>query len=191
MGKFEVVVTAHSLGDRQFWANQIAEKMVEFVGGVSVYEGKGGWRSPKTGVLTYEDHTLLRSFIKKTSDMFDFMKPTLKQYRESAEQEVVFVIMDDVPYSLNEAVFDALEVDKVLTDPRFWDCNCTEYYINAKSIDVRCVLCGAKANEQPDARVDEIGRGGLFTTDDSWLVAYNMSEYYDSLDAFDLQRGKK
>lgn len=191
MARFEVVVTAHTPSDRLFWANQIAEKLVDFVGGVSVYEGKGGWRSPKTGVITYEEHTLLVAHVADTQETFATLEPTLKQYRESAEQEVVYVVIDGVPYSLNEAVFDALsETERVRTDPRFWDCNCTEYYINAKSVDVRCVLCGAKANEQPDARVNEIGRGGLFTTDDSWLVAYNISEYYDSLDAFDLRRGK-
>ncbi len=108
MSKFEVVVTAHNRADRTFWAVQIAEKMVDFVGGVSVYEGKGGWRSPDTGTITYEEHTLLRSFVDEPTEMFDHLKPTLKKYRESAEQEVVFIVVDDSPYSLNEAVFDAL-----------------------------------------------------------------------------------
>lgn len=108
MSLFEVVVTAHTPSDRLFWANQIAEKLVDLVGGVSVYEGKGGWRSPETGTITYEEHTLLRAYVSDPHEMFAQLEPTLRQYRESAEQEVVFVILDDEPYSLNEAVFDTL-----------------------------------------------------------------------------------
>ncbi len=109
MSLFEVVVTAHTPSDRLFWANQIAEKLVDFVGGVSVYEGKGGWRSPKTGAVIYEEHTLLRVHVAKTQDVFTYLEPTLRQYREEAEQEVVYIVVDGVPYALNEAVFDALD----------------------------------------------------------------------------------
>ncbi len=116
MARFEVVVTAHRLSDRKFWANQIAEKMVEFVGGVSVYEGKGGWRSPKTGTITYEEHTLLVAHVHDSQEFFALLEPTLKQYRKSAEQEVVYVVIDGVPYSLNEAVFDALDHIKTEKD---------------------------------------------------------------------------
>ncbi len=88
-----------------------------------------------------------------------------------------------------------LEWDKMKeegpTDPRFWACKCDKYFIHAKCMDVVCPLCGAKAKEQSDALVSEIGKGGLFATDDSWLVAYNLSEYYASLDAFDLRKYKK
>ncbi len=108
MARFEVVVTAHRPSDRLFWANQIAEEMVEFVGGVSVYEGKGGWRSPETGAIHYEPHTLLVAHVADPQAMFAKLEPTLRQYRESAEQEVVYVVVDDLPYSLNEAVFDVL-----------------------------------------------------------------------------------
>ncbi len=108
MSLFEVVVTAHRPSDRLFWANQIAEKLVELVGGVSVYEGKGGWRSPETGIITYEDHTLLRAHVADPQEIFAQLEPTLRLYRELAEQEVVYVVVDGVPYSLNEAVFDVL-----------------------------------------------------------------------------------
>ncbi len=109
MSLFEVVVTAHSPSDRLFWANQIAEKLVDLVGGVSVYEGKGGWRSPETDIITYEEHTLLRAHVADPDAIFAQLEPTLRKYRESAEQEVVYVVVDGVPYSLNEAVFDAYE----------------------------------------------------------------------------------
>jgi hypothetical protein len=108
MSLFEVVVTAHTPSDRLFWANQIAEKLVDIVGGVSVYEGKGGWRSPETDIITYEEHTLLRVHVADPSDVFSQLEPTLRQYRESAEQEVVFIILDGEAYSLNKAVFDVL-----------------------------------------------------------------------------------
>ena len=116
MARFEVVVTAHRLSDRKFWANQIAEKMVELVGGVSVYEGKGGWRSPETDTITYEEHTLLVAHVHDSQEFFALLEPTLKQYRKSAEQEVVYVVIDGVPYSLNEAVFDALDHIKTEKD---------------------------------------------------------------------------
>ncbi len=76
------------------------------------------------------------------------------------------------------------------TDPRFWDCNCDEVYIHSKSIDTHCPLCKADAmlNGSPDARVLEIAQGGKFATDDSWLHAYNLEEYYDSLDWYDTHR---
>jgi hypothetical protein len=110
MSLFEVVVTAHTSADRLFWANQIAEKLVEFVGGVSVYEGKGGWRSPETDIITYEEHTLLRSLTSEPVKMFDHLKLTLQQYREQAEQEIVLVIVDDEPYFLGEPAFHTLEI---------------------------------------------------------------------------------
>lgn len=110
MSLFEVVVTAHTPSDRLFWANQIAEKLVELVGGVSVYEGKGGWRSPETDAITYEEHTLLRAYVSDPMELFALLEPTLRQYRVSAEQEVVYVVVDGVPLSLNEAVFDALDM---------------------------------------------------------------------------------
>jgi hypothetical protein len=110
MSLFEVVVTAHTSADRLFWANQIAEKLVDLVGGVSVYEGKGGWRSPETDAITYEEHTLLRAYVSDPWEMFAQLEPTLRQYREVAEQEVVFVVLDGEPLSLNEAVFEALDM---------------------------------------------------------------------------------
>ncbi len=116
MALFEVVVTAHTPSDRLFWANQIAERLVELVGGVSVYEGKGGWHSPKTGKVTYEEHTLLRAHVADPQEIFARMEQTLRQYRESAEQEVVYIVVDGVPYSLNEAVFDVLADIEVVLD---------------------------------------------------------------------------
>ncbi len=81
------------------------------------------------------------------------------------------------------------------TDPRFWDCNCETVYIHSKSIDTMCPLCkadlledGGENADLPDSRVLEIAQGGLFATDESWLHAYNLGEYYDSLDHYDTHR---
>ncbi len=108
MSLFEVVVTAHRPSDRLFWANQIAERLVELVGGVSMYEGKGGWRSPETGTITYEEHTLLRVYVSDPHEMFDGLWLMLRKYRDVAEQEVVFVLLDNEPYFLTEEMFDTL-----------------------------------------------------------------------------------
>lgn len=113
MARFEVVVTAHTSSDRLFWANQIAEKLVDYVGGVSVYEGKGGWRSPETGIITYEEHTLLVAHVANTQETFATLEPLLGRYREMAEQEVVYIVVDGLPYSLNKAVFDTLHEARV------------------------------------------------------------------------------
>ena len=94
-------------------------------------------------------------------------------------------------YRLSELV----PVSDTDTDPRFWDCNCTEVYIHSKSIDTFCPLCKAdmldgrlQSSDLPDSRVIEIAQGGKFATDDSWLHAYNLEEYYDSLDWYDTHR---
>ena len=96
----------------------------------------------------------------------------------------------DGPEDANEA----FRLDH-LHDSRFWDCACEDNYIWARADSVIedhiCPLCKANAKDRPASKVEEIGRGGLFATDDSWLIAYNISEYYDSLDAFDIARHRK
>ncbi len=94
-----------------------------------------------------------------------------------------------------------------MTDERFVRCNCDSYPlwskkdlewesneawrnsdIDPKTRHVQCPLCNQKLSNMPDAFKVDIGRGGLFATDASWLTAYNISEYYDTLDAFDIAR---
>ena len=98
-------------------------------------------------------------------------------------------------YRLSDLTIPAAVQQRIdsTTDPRFWDCECAEVYIHSKSIDTYCPLCKADQfhDVHPDARVLEIAQGGKFATDDSWLIAYNMSEYYDSLDHYDIQRSRK
>ena len=77
------------------------------------------------------------------------------------------------------------------TDQRFWDCNCKDHYIHSKGIDLACELCGAQEPDQSDSRVIEIAAGGKFSTDEDWLVAYNITGYYDPLDAFDTHRWRE
>ena len=97
-------------------------------------------------------------------------------------------------YRLSELV----PVSSTDTDPRFWDCDCDDVYIHSKSVDTMCPLCKVDMYEEggigdlsadvPDSRVLEIAQGGKFATDDSWLHAYNLEEYYDSLDWYDTHR---
>lgn len=111
---------------------------------------------------------------------------------------------------LDRAILEARAAHgEEMRDPRFLRCNCDSYPIwnktdlifesdeawrnsdiDPKTRNVQCPLCNRKMSEMPDAFKVDIGRGGLFATDASWLVAYNISEYYDSLDAFDTARGK-
>lgn len=44
----------------------------------------------------------------------------------------------------------------MLTNPQYWDCNCLKNYIHHKVDRYVCPKCGAKEEEQPDSRVDEI-----------------------------------
>lgn len=60
----------------------------------------------------------------------------------------------------DEQYFDA--IGDVTTDTRFWDCECEENYINLKAEQTECTLCGAKDEDQPDSRVNEIMNMGLY-----------------------------
>jgi len=185
MPKLEVVVTGHDMWDRLHWKDRLVEVLLESVGGVSIYEGTGDWRSPETGVVISEPHFLLRVFTDDAQVLFYKIRHVLEGYRIQAKQEAVMVIIDGT------VEFLTADTDQVVTDPRFWDCECVRLYIHNKRIDTHCDLCGAKHEDQPDSRVNEIAAGGKFATDDSWLVAYNMSEYYNSLDEFDSRKYKR
>lgn len=50
---------------------------------------------------------------------------------------------------------------KEITSDCFWDCECDERYIHLKS-EPMCPVCGAKADESPDSRFDEIAEGTHF-----------------------------
>ena len=109
---------------------------------------------------------------------------------------------------LDRAILEARNAHgEEMTDERFVRCNCDSYPlwsradlewesneawrnsgIDPKTRHVQCPLCNQKLSNMPDAFKEDIGRGGLFATDASWLTAYNISEYYDTLDAFDIAR---
>ena len=111
---------------------------------------------------------------------------------------------------LDRAILEARKAHgEPVTDPRFVRCKCDKYPIwskadlewesneawrgrdiNPKLRQVQCPLCHKLMHEMPDAFVEDIARGGLFATDASFLNAYNISEYYDTLDGFDNARGK-
>lgn len=42
-----------------------------------------------------------------------------------------------------------------LTNPDYWDCECSNYYIHPKSCD-RCKFCGQFAEDSPDSHSVEV-----------------------------------
>lgn len=104
---------------------------------------------------------------------YDLTKETRQAIEESINSDLMDVIGD------------------VVTDRRFWICNCPDHFIHAKRERLYCPLCGAHENECADADVYMVGIfDGVhrFADDMSWLIAYNMPEYYDSLDEYDCRR---
>lgn len=45
---------------------------------------------------------------------------------------------------------------EVMTDERYWDCECDENFIHKKSIELECTVCGYDHDDSPDSRPDEI-----------------------------------
>lgn len=58
---------------------------------------------------------------------------------------------------------------EIVTDPRYWDCNCEHRYIHLKRESVECDKCGAQlldengddSGDWPDSRIDEIAKAEL------------------------------
>lgn len=48
------------------------------------------------------------------------------------------------------------EFDLCATTPDYWDCNCDENYIHKKTHTLFCDKCGAKEEDQPDSRINEV-----------------------------------
>ncbi len=44
---------------------------------------------------------------------------------------------------------------KIETTEKYWDCECIQNYIHLKS-KTECLICGARHDEQPDSRVNEV-----------------------------------
>ena len=44
---------------------------------------------------------------------------------------------------------------KIETTEKYWDCECAQNYIHLKS-KAECLICGARHDEQPDSRVNEV-----------------------------------
>ena len=52
--------------------------------------------------------------------------------------------------------FNSGTVGEVITDERYWDCECDENYIHKKSIELDWNVCGYEADDSPDSRPNEI-----------------------------------
>lgn len=61
---------------------------------------------------------------------------------------------------INEASIALKTDERIITTEFFWDCECKEDYIHAKtpggSLDDHCDECGANSEEQPDSRLNEV-----------------------------------
>ena len=74
--------------------------------------------------------------------------------------------------------------DKIITDDRFWDCECLQNFVHAKSLEIQCGFCGAVHSNQPDSRQDEILNGLfeqseiLFSSDMTWAIAIELYKHY-------------
>lgn len=50
------------------------------------------------------------------------------------------------------------KVDKIIeikATEKYWDCECDNNFIHPK-IQIKCNICGAIAEEQPDSRINEV-----------------------------------
>ena len=48
-----------------------------------------------------------------------------------------------------------MEINKIETTEKYWDCECKDNFIHPKA-QIQCNICGATAEEQPDSRVNEV-----------------------------------
>ena len=46
-------------------------------------------------------------------------------------------------------------MNSTLTDPRFWDCECPEKYVNFKEDSSYCEFCDSHEDDQPDSIINE------------------------------------
>jgi len=50
----------------------------------------------------------------------------------------------------------------IITNPRYWDCNCENYYIQEKLHTTHCTLCACDEDDCSDSRIDEVDEGSQF-----------------------------
>ena len=99
---FEVVVVEEARHRRKYWANRIGKKLASLVGGASFYEGMGLW---KNGFLyEFEPHIRVQAYCNgmNASEVLSALSLLLKEYRESAEQDAVLVVLNGEQVFLTE-----------------------------------------------------------------------------------------
>jgi len=52
------------------------------------------------------------------------------------------------------------KINDVKTTEKYWDCECKDNFIHPKA-QVKCNVCGAFVEEQPDSRVNEVAMLGF------------------------------
>ena len=54
-----------------------------------------------------------------------------------------------------------IKMDEIKTTEKYWDCECNNNFIHPKT-QIRCDICGAMAEEQPDSMVNEVLMHGYY-----------------------------
>lgn len=54
--------------------------------------------------------------------------------------------------------------DGLVTISLFWDCECKTRYIHNRALQSSCLRCFARAEDQPDSRLEEVARYGLLVS---------------------------
>jgi len=100
---FELVVTAPSDEMRHAWVDVLCGSLTELVGGVSIYEGQGGYKS-EVGVLVFEPHTKILAYCQdmKAREVFNFMSTHIRLYKENCQQKAVLVVLNGELYVFTE-----------------------------------------------------------------------------------------
>ena len=57
--------------------------------------------------------------------------------------------------------------DFITVNTDYWDCECETKYIHLKTRLSHCRRCGAVADEQPDARANEVKN--MYDINDGWV----------------------
>ena len=81
--------------------------------------------------------------------------------------KLIMALLDDLEHLLDR-IFQKPRAEeqtrktreKIVTTESYWDCECEHNYIHPSTMP-ECLRCGAKREDQPDSRVNEVQALGL------------------------------
>lgn len=111
-------------------------------------------------------HAKLKNYIDDPDDLVQVEELCVKARSDDTLDEIMDLVgvdtLDDLMAALQ--VFKEYRIvprysgkdvtDDCMTTPAFWDCECEENYIHPRN-ESWCSRCGAKRDDQPDARLNE------------------------------------